>query len=245
MSLVQVSKEYLVDLNSFQFKHVNDIAGGPQQPIDIPPYIWRNSGAFEYVEDAVYRDLVGWPTNMTNRVTLNKLLVAFNLTDTYVELLIKFFDNKLWDDRVIKVKYQTTNGVNVTEELGVNFILTMNDSSQTGQCKLEKPHWVVPAFRQVNGLCHFRIDPAHYDWVPFGLMPFQYHAMYRGKPMGGSSYCLLCGPIGVLLDDDLKFDTLCILNGVSAMPGETPEIDIRRVLYTVNAYVMKFVPLKG
>lgn len=240
MSYVQVCKEYVVDQDTFTFLHANELMMREKDRIDIPPYLWRVSGAAEQVADAIQDHCIGWPTNITNHVSLNKLAVAFNIAQGYVELLVKFFDKKSWDDKVITAKYQVAKSPGADVDF-VNYKITLDDNTMTFQHTPTKPRWDFPKFRHVAGLSHLKLSSVGSAFVPFGLMPWEWHAMYQNRPMGGACFALLCGTCAVLLDDKLSFDSFCLLNGVSASRDDLPEINIGKFIYTVNTYVAKFI----
>lgn len=242
MSYVQVCKEYVVDQDTFTFLHANELMMRGKDRIDIPPYLWRVSGAAEQAADAIEDHCIGWPTNMTNHVSLNKLAVAFNIAPNYVEILIKFFDKKSWDDKVITAKYQTAGTVAADVAL-VNYEITVDGKTTAFQYVPTKPRWSFPQFCHVTGLSHFKLSNIGNAFVPFGLMPWEWHAMYQDRPMGGACFALLCGTCAVLLDDKLSFDSFCLLNGVSASRDDLPEINIGKFIYTVNTYVAKFIAI--
>lgn len=67
----------------------------------------------------------------------------------------------------------------------------------------------------------------------YGLMQKQIKVYYRNKLLG-KSLVYMFGAWAVILDDDLRFDALAVIDGC-----EAEEISIKRFLYTVNPYIVK------
>lgn len=68
----------------------------------------------------------------------------------------------------------------------------------------------------------------------YGLRHSPYTVIYKGKKLSGSCYALLCGACAIMLDDDLRYDSLALLNGAN-----TVQLSVKRFCHTVNPYITK------
>lgn len=98
----------------------------------------------------------------------------------------------------------------------------------------------VSRFHPVDNLSYRGGKFVGADTLSFGISPHQYEVSYRGRKLNGSSYAWLYGASAVLLGDDLSFDSLVLLGRCS-----NESLDIQRVLYTVNPYIVRVQTLLG
>lgn len=102
-------------------------------------------------------------------------------------------------------------------------------------------------FSTIPDLFEILMDAINVDKSPpiqvnlyYGLSSHKYDVTYKGKQLRCSCYAVLLGTVAVLLNDDFSFDSLVLLNG--AVPHE---LDVARVIYTVNSHVIKVVVSVG
>lgn len=246
MGYIQVGRETLVDTKTYKLVTVGDLLSLPPQSVAVPFYLFTHGGAAEWVEDGVKTLLKGWNRELESCLYLNKLNIDVKIDLDGLRVNMKFFDN-LKDEwvkitmRVVSFHHDTSVDV-----AGADYDIRINKAVGKYHHNMTQPPWGIPMFRNMYGLCHFRLDLEHYDWFPFGILPNQYQVHYKGHQMGGSCYALLLGPAAVLMDDDLQFDSLVFLNGVKGPikgKSETYDIDVGRFMYTANRYVVKFITL--
>lgn len=72
----------------------------------------------------------------------------------------------------------------------------------------------------------------------FGLSNETYNVEYRGIVLNGTSLAFIAGPYGVLLNDDLSFDTFVLFKSVK--PGN---LIVDKFIYTTNPYIVKIMTL--
>ena len=94
------------------------------------------------------------------------------------------------------------------------------------------------SFVHVTELGQVAEDGRIRDSFSYGLLPSRYVICYRGRQMRLERYVLVCGSWAVLLTDDMQFETLCALGGMT-----NSVLNINRVIYTLNPYIVKAMTL--
>lgn len=126
-----------------------------------------------------------------------------------------------------------SGGSHYTDTKAVDYHIRVKGKTVTHHTRIDPQ-----AFEFVNEYGHYDIRGKCVDNFNYGVAPFQYLIMYKNKVLNGESYALFCGPWGILLDDDLSFDSLILMEGKSA-----DVIAIEKFVYTVNPYITKVMML--
>ena len=244
MELFQANADYYVNLDTFEFLPVAELDRiGRDSHIWMPWYLW------EYAPDArrvskrkeVEVDGKRWFMHLdfeySDCIRLNRLVVR--VSDNKRVAHIEFYDKVQgrW------VKYTCVNrpyigpisgrGHHKPQTVGVEYTLTVNGESKHYDCHFDNSNWMWPNFRIINSFAIHRSEGMGSIFM-YGVSDRQWEICYRGKKLNGSSYIVLCGTWGILLDDDLSFDSLVYLNGAAQ-----DMLDVQEFAYTVNPYVMK------
>ena len=77
------------------------------------------------------------------------------------------------------------------------------------------------------------------EYLSVGISPKQYQVIYRQRGLQGKTYALLLGSYAILLGDDMSYDSLVTLVGVSETLQHEPLLMVNRILHTDNPYVFK------
>lgn len=246
MRYVQAALGYLIDTRTY------DIITGSEREkpceVAVPFYLWgfedqdthvttswghRQSGGLNKSDDVMKK---------VYTVELNNLTVEF--VDGYKNVIIKFRDAKRNNiielDVAVRptlVSSQAWGGL-MREIMGFRFNVQMPNSEADFSYRLTESVWRSPNFRMIPHLGANEIEVIGQNKLGFGISPLKYSVMYKLKELNGHTYALLCGPFAVLLDDDFKFNSLVALNGVTATT-----LDVHRIIYSVNTYILKVVSL--
>lgn len=97
-----------------------------------------------------------------------------------------------------------------------------------------------PSFKWIDDLAHMTTNVPLEDRFSYGLRHEQYGVVYKGRRLNGTSYAFLFGTWAVLLDDDLKYDSLVVLEG-----ADSATLCVNAVIHTVNPYMVKVKTLMG
>lgn len=97
---------------------------------------------------------------------------------------------------------------------------------------------VWPHFNRVPGLAKMPPQIPCPDEFYYGISERQYDILYKGHKLNGRSYAMLFGTWGILLSDDLKFDSFALFRGVSH-----EQLIVEQFVFTVNPYVVKAMTL--
>lgn len=71
-----------------------------------------------------------------------------------------------------------------------------------------------------------------------GLIPAIYAVFYKGRQLSGMTLAFMCGTWGILLKDDLSFDSFVVFK--SYTPSS---LEVDKFIYTVNPYITKLAML--
>lgn len=228
---VQVSSGWLVDKDTYKL-----IPGYKREStctIDVPDFMWTSGTGYNMTirrGDDVEEHIRSYSMD------LNNLLVTFHPTYRGFEIHIK-------DETYINVGYffrymtQKMGGQAYDEVVGVDFDVAINRVRKDFRAMpLER----VPAFEYIIGLGTVTEDVQSRSKFCYGISDSQWRIRLRGRELNGKSYALLCGPCAVLLSDNFEFDSLMLLSGVSSKA-----LDVAKVAYSVNPYVIKAATLIG
>lgn len=229
---LRASYNWLIGQTSHKFIQY----GAHEEPcrIDVPFYLWNeNPKAGNKVIDE------GRELHRVNTFKLNQLSVG--MTRGYHNGHIVFPEPKtgrrmdivIAVDAGIKKRPNGSTYYTDTESLAYN--ITINNRAKYGVCSMP----VRPAeFEFLTELGHWDNRGQCVDNFNYGITPDQYLVYYKNKMLNGESYVLFCGPWCILLDDELKFDTIACLAGKSE-----DAIIVEKFLYSVNPYIVKVMTL--
>lgn len=155
----------------------------------------------------------------------NNLEVRTQDTGYYRHVDIKFYNPVTCgrSELELKVYYST---------IGADYDLDADGSLLTHNSVFPMEY----SFHPVSRLTSINIGPMRFA---FGLSPNQYQVRYKGRVLNGKSYAMLFGAWGILLDDDLQFDSLVYLSRVS-----TDLLEVDKFGYSVNKYILKVMMLQ-
>ena len=223
MSYIVGTKQYMIDLETFKFVKYESGAG-----LDIlrPFYM--------------YEMRVQYPDNerRTNVVSLNGLDIEFldhkawNLGDCKAVL---HFEDKHGAFHVIGMKVQHNV---IGPDLVFYYESTVDGKIDQGSMTLRNPFVGEIKFQYIPGLGRQYSGELKNSKLHYGIRPKQYAVEYNGKRLGGTSYVMLCGAWAVLLDDNLSFDAVALLNN-----AQSEIIGVERFIYTDNPYITKLMML--
>lgn len=247
MRYVQAALGYLIDTRTYEI-----IAGSNREKpceVAVPFYLWGFEDQDTHVTTSWGIKQTGGGLNKSDdimrkvyTVKLNNLTVEF--IDGYKNVMVKFCDAKRnnWIELDVAVRPTLVSsqawGGNMREIMGFHFNVQMPNSEADFSYRLTESAWRSPNFRKIPHLAANEIEAIGMNELGFGISPLQYRVMYKLQELDGKTYALLCGPFAILLDDNLRFDSLVALNGVTATT-----LDVRRIIYSVNTYILKVVSL--
>ena len=228
-------KNCLIDRKTFKF--CPQTSEALKEGIEVPFYLWYFKGA----DNHIWRmnDVQNVVFTKTDTIELNGLSVKLPGHD-YKRGDIVFYDTAQKRQRELTITVQLLTGGSSHGIVlhGASFGWVLDDDYKELLLQYHQPNWVAPNFCHVASLGRINSGAIGLNTFSFGVNQEKYIVRYRGKKLNGSCYALLCGPWGILLDDDLQFDSLVILNGCTSAV-----LEIERVAYTVNPYVTKMVML--
>lgn len=228
MGYLVATKQSLLNKETFKFVKYHPDAG---LDIQRPFYM--------------YEDRVTYPSNekRTTVVELNKLWIAFSNADRWY-----------WGDSSADIMFTDKNRLSHAIRLDVQHNTTPNDvtiywrvemegkggKTEQGQMVLGKPFQGEIAFQYIPGLGRQYTAEMKDNKLHYGVRQHQYGITYQGRTLRGACYAMLCGMWAVLLDDDMSFDALVMLN-----KAQSGSLGIERILYTDNPYLLKMKMLLG
>lgn len=229
-------RKCLIDKKDFKF--VPETVEALQTGIEVPFYLWYFASQQEHKAKVYGKDAGTF--HKVDVMELNNLVIGFKSLG-YKAVEIKFF-NPL-EGRFVHLKLGTTLYTQSTrtgiELMGMSYQFTIDDSpKQEFLVELKKPTWVNPNFCRVQGLGSSEVAPVGINRFCFGIQPCKYLIRYKGRKLKDNRYAMLGGPWGILLQDDLSFDSLVLLNGATSAV-----LEIDTVAYTVNSSVVKAMTL--
>lgn len=242
MYYMQAAKDWLIDLNTYQFVNVADAV--KRSDIDVPFYLW--STALYKSSNQALKAKIG----QTHDIKLNDLLIMLKAGGR--EATIKFCRKD--SDDVIRLELRTepravdnTGNVGPRRILkGVDNYLRVNDERAMRRHHTEIPRKGNANFEHLPELGLQTFVYSGSNNLSYGIMPNQFEVKYNGKKLSGTSYAFLCGTWAVLLGDDLSFDSLCWLCGVEPRYSGGVRhglLEVDRFAYTVNPYITKLMML--
>lgn len=240
-SYVQCANGWLIDEN---YRFIPMAQKQSPFEIDVPFFFWNYGIEEEHTEVTGFHNINGVLQNVsstfrkTSYIVLNHLEVEFR--DEFKDARMRFYDSLVGEEAYIqlnalqdRVVAQNPGGKKLIQCLGIQYAIDNNGQATTFGTKFVSQHQDVRDFCYINGLAKYE----NWDQVKkfcYGVLPRPYKVVYKGHELGGTSLALLCGPWGILLGDDLTFDSLVCLKGV-----RQGVLTVDRFAYTVNPYVCK------
>lgn len=232
---MQADKSHYVDMDTFKF------VTAPERVkpfnVDVPWYLWaKQSSRQHYI-----------PHPELNSSSILSMVHKFDLKDMTIHFKRTYRDASMmfWD----KIKHCLVDlsiqcgpclinqGTQFTNITGVDYHILVDYVGSAYHTEI--PIQGRP-FSLVSDLSHNAIPNYGGNEFCMGLRPNPYEVRYKGRVLNGESLALLCGVWAVLLDDDLSFDTLVLLEGV-----DYDRLFVSAFPYTTNPYILKVKTLIG
>lgn len=245
MVFYQACKEYLIHPRTFEFvKSVDEMT---VDTVKVPQYLWSHGDKLVFTEH--------WGrAEKSLDLELNNLRVDFMEHGSFFFADITTRDEAA-DKRLVfnlmcsldvDTSYTTFTASHVAPTRtrvdslrGIDYQLRTNGE----EVKIWRHEY--NKYEQVE--CQFETIPEHgktdvstigVNSFSMGLSNNQWRVRYHGKTLNGECYAFVGGPWGILLSDDLKFDSLVYLSAVG-----NGTLVVEKVLYTVNPYIVKIMTL--
>lgn len=230
---------YVLNLDTMQFEVLEDISRfvcsmprfkRPRVVIQVPLYLWKylgiSTGETSYAPDGlgVLYKLVTYIEFPTFKIALNMPTVEYNPFTPEVEILD--------GSKSVIVDFNIVSDGWTPET--VSYLWEINGVVHS------MSHPVVSSlFRHLNGLSILKLHKTSQNWLSFGLTERKLEIEYKDKYIKRQLHAFIYGPIAILLDDELKFNSLVSLISVSDKC-----LAVRQFLYTVDTYMVKLVTLQ-
>lgn len=232
MSYLLTSKDQVLDLNTWQFMPKSAM----KRPFElkVPIYFWKFR-ELETHKDFFGKDIYRMVTNLYLRDTS----VQVNADNCHV--IINTEDGQ--KDFLICPQHKHTEaryGMPFYVLQRVDYTVIHNNSHTKYTTKVSDQPLDAPAFTtEIRGLARYNIWP-RYDnaWLVYGIKPTKYSIMYGKRDLKRQNYAMLCGTWAVLLTDDMMFDSLALLQGVTE-----DKLYIDKFIYSRNSYIVKMMVL--
>lgn len=240
MSYLQANKFWLIDRATWQFVDAMENLP-PRSRTDVPFYLWERLKDWTGIRAKVYRlELNGFsvhwthfegqppPHNFYDYHTASihiqgSPILSFVVNPSYGNIDFRH----IHDTELRCIYYSFWKGTSDHKEFRSDFFnLDYED---------------VPHYKPVSTLGWMRTKaPSAKDMLYFGIRYEPFSIFYKNRKLNGKSLALLCGTYAILLGDDFSFDSLVSLKTVSEQ-----HLELDKVAYTVNPYLLKTVVLMG
>lgn len=207
--------------------------------VEVPIYLWR---AMEFPDEAVECKRGGVTYRLVEELELNDCAIALNMTTTGTAPLAPVI---VFSDGDIKMNMQVDNSygaihLNMQTESGlggvhisvINYVYQVLDKADKYRQSLAQ------TFSRITNLGYVRFDKAFVNDFSFGIPSVKFDVKYKGNRLNGMWNVLLYGPVAILLDDSMKFDSLAIMSGV-----KDGLVTVEKFLYSTNPYIVKVITL--
>lgn len=240
MRYLQADKCHLLNLETFEFLFLEERV--KPALVDVPYWFWNyNESSRHFVLSD--RNKPPCELKKTSQVRLNNLVMKSHRG--YAKVCVQFLDEKTNAFRKIELYSAPRSGPWVKDKgqtvVGVDFTIAEGDLPEMKTYCLFSDQ--VPGdirFRPLRGLDNREILGSKNEELSLGLRYEPFEVIYKSRKLHGKSYALICGYWGILLSDDMKFDSLVAFEGVSEQT-----LYVNRFLCTVNPYVVKILTLLG
>lgn len=243
---LQANRAYLLDYDTFKFVPKYDCI--KPYDISVPFYIW------DYWEKDVKRVRTGFArVNGKIRNTISKCSRVFHVklndltihfAEGYKAACIKFTDAKTGRPSSIAITAKPrvlthSDLISFTHMVGVDYKFSVDcGPDKIVYSKLGSCIWSSPNFRQVEYLGYDMNEAIGSERFSYGIRQTPYEVRHNMEKFYPAKYVMLCGTWAILLDDDLRFETLVALNGVTSTM-----LDVSSFLYTTNRRIAKMMIL--
>lgn len=169
----------------------------------------------------------------TNVLKLNNLTFIYGRN--YKSGRFSFVDSNTGAITTISVHLEPQAELMWGHMYAVNYEISINFQSQRVVSQFYHPRESGNRFLHVPRLYSTEIDGEDFNK---GLVSDQFGITLRGHELEGQSYVLFAGCWGIILKDDLSFDSLALFDAVVGY-----DVYVERFVYTVNPYVTKMMML--
>lgn len=225
MRYLQADENSVIDYNTWKFKLISQL--NSEDEIDVPYYLWsRGNGPALRTEHGTF--------GCISRIRLNRLSIDFNLSPQKVTVMLdngqRIFDVSCKPITVAKA----VRGRDYSVLAGIDFY-----ARSGGQTFQDYISYDIDGhnFDRIPGLGTISRTNYFDDTLCYGIRSIPWAVNYKCKLLSGESLAILLGAWGILLTDDLKFDSMFLLKGV------TDRLIVNSFVYTVNPYVTKVIYL--
>lgn len=242
MGYLLASQKSFINTDTWKFEGV---AGKvPDAPVDVPFFLWKYGREQEHVATFPVKGPLGMQLHkkvtykLRYVIQLNGVIIRF-LQNSISDCEIQYRSKRSGADGFIKIGVQPhvsiTHGPrgHTREHLaGVGFNIKVNGQSmqRSVKCDIDTgPYSPVVDFGRTSFL-NLKDAP-----LACGLRNKQYTIMYKNRDIG-KSYVLVCGPWGIILDNDFKFDAFVTLKAIGV-----ERIFIDEFLATDNDYILSLM----
>lgn len=247
MRYFQVSESLYVNCDTYQFVPYQLLfQRSEMSEVLVPYFLWHDEERDQRTENKWYNTTGGRLKKATvvfrqvAFLSLNQFEISFN--QDYKKVAIKLFDKAL--KKRVQLKLSATplvgrpsvhrgGGFYPKKPVGCYFELENSGVVNKFEVPLAKDAADIPRFHHISELGDLQ-QTYGTELYMFGIDQHQFPIRYHGRELNGQSYIFICGPWGILLDDDLSFDSLVCLNSI-----RRGHIDIAHIAYTTNSYMMK------
>lgn len=226
---LQAEMDYAVDLNTFQFVHINDIE--PASKVNILYPLWENGFRERYPSDCV----------LTTVTTGHLNHLEFDIGRDFGQARVKFFDKKLGKKMSIRFDAsQMFGAVNImlgTRLVGMQYAIEINGVSHLVNSNFRTDIDAGARYNGINGLSQFSYFSETFST---GLRVQPYTVIYRGKELSERYRVFVRNSWGIILNDSFEFEALACFDEVS-----DGYLHVADFIYTVNPYFTKMMTLVG
>lgn len=206
--------------------------------VEVPIYLWR---AMEFPDEAVECRRGGVTYRLVEDLEMNGWSIALNMTETGIAPLAPVIEfsagsikmNMRADDNRgaihMNMRANPNPGVHISAIDYVYQVLGKTDAHK---------QQFSQTFARITNLGYVRFNKAFVNDFSFGIPSVKFDVKYKGKRLTGMWHVLLYGPMAILLDDNMKFDSLAIMSAV-----KDGLVTVEKFLYTVNPYITKIMVL--
>lgn len=231
MGYVLANREYLIDTDTWKFVPLMDL----KRPFEceVPFPYWK------YGSRTVHRQLAGFIKFNVFRLApvlhLNNLHLQVNMSDCIgmqftangvSKAFLLSFRCNCWRTQIAGLR--TLNSVEYR----------LSDDGSVQQHMSVVPEWHG---QQLHKSASDKFESFVNFTMQYMVSDEKFKIAYKGRKLELTSYVIIFGPWAILLSDSLEFDSLVYLSSVT----HNLTLDIEKVAYSVNPYIVKMVVLNS
>lgn len=239
--MLLANKHYVIERETFKFVPIRDCA--EDNYVDVPFYFWP----------AARKLLPKIRLTQQRTVELNELLINFKsfvmqdgvLYFDYHECFIDFQDRGSTKSLTLVVNplFSHVNFLDVysvqLRNVQYELFLDMKKISEHTTRFFTTQIVILPRFKAYTELAELKAKARSVqDRFSFGITSRQCGVVYKGQNLNRKFLVMLCGTYAVLLTEDMKFDSLAVLDQTLQNM-----IFVDKFLYSVNTYIVKLMTL--